>query len=41
MKQKTVFTHHDAIILLGILAIIILAGSIDAIADALADFITR
>lgn len=41
MKQKTVFTRRDAFIILGILAFLILVGSVETIADALANFLTR
>ena len=41
MKQKTVFTLRDAVIILGVLAFILLAAGIDSIAEAIANALTR
>lgn len=41
MKQKTVFTFRDLVIILGILGMILLAAGIDSIADAIANALTR
>lgn len=41
MKQKTVFTFRDLVIILGILGMILLAAGIDSITDAIANALTR
>ena len=41
MKQKIVFTLRDALIILGILGVILLAAGIDSIAEAIANALTR